>query len=76
MVRGAAKGVSQQKNAQKLAAKEKSKPRDAAASAAIKEAGKAFTCSVCMIAMPSKAVYKQHFENKHPKNALPADLQD
>jgi hypothetical protein len=26
--------------------------------------------------MPDPKTYKQHFENKHPKNPLPADLQD
>lgn len=26
--------------------------------------------------MPDPKTYKQHFENKHPKNALPAELQD
>lgn len=24
--------------------------------------------------MPDPKTYKQHFENKHPKNALPAEL--
>lgn len=26
--------------------------------------------------MPDPKTYKQHFENKHPKNDLPADLKD
>lgn len=26
--------------------------------------------------MPDPKTYKQHFENKHPKNELPADLKD
>merc|ERR1719378_64403 len=25
--------------------------------------------------MPDPKTYKQHFENKHPKNPIPADLQ-
>lgn len=26
--------------------------------------------------MPDPKTYKQHFENKHPKNDLPAELKD
>jgi hypothetical protein len=26
--------------------------------------------------MPDSKTYKQHFENKHPKNPLPDDLKD
>lgn len=26
--------------------------------------------------MPDPKTYKQHFENKHPKNDLPEDLKD
>ena len=26
--------------------------------------------------MPDPKTYKQHFENKHPKNPLPDDLKD
>merc|ERR1711944_312186 len=31
-------------------------------------------CSICMAQMPDPKTYKQHFENKHPKAALPAEL--
>jgi hypothetical protein len=41
-------------------------------------AAKALThvCAVCKAQMPDPKTYKQHFENKHPKNELPADLKD
>ena len=35
-----------------------------------------FVCSVCKAQMPDPKTYKQHFENKHPKAALPAELVD
>lgn len=41
-------------------------------------AAKALTlqCVVCKSQMPDPKTYKQHFENKHPKADLPADLKD
>jgi hypothetical protein len=33
-------------------------------------------CVVCKAQMPDPKTYKQHFENKHPKAELPADLKD
>ncbi|KAI5711777.1 zinc finger protein 706-like isoform X2 [Diaphorina citri] len=33
-------------------------------------------CVVCKAQMPDPKTYKQHFENKHPKNDLPEDLKD
>ncbi|KAG5899453.1 hypothetical protein JTB14_015306 [Gonioctena quinquepunctata] len=33
-------------------------------------------CAVCKAQMPDPKTYKQHFENKHPKNEVPADLKD
>jgi len=43
-----------------------------------KAAAKALTiaCTICKAQMPDPKTYKQHFENKHPKNELPADLKD
>ena len=31
-------------------------------------------CSVCRSMLPDDKSYKQHFESKHPKAPLPADL--
>lgn len=33
-------------------------------------------CVLCKSQMPDPKTYKQHFENKHPKNELPQDLKD
>lgn len=33
-------------------------------------------CTVCKSQMPDPKTYKQHFENKHPKNDMPAELKD
>lgn len=33
-----------------------------------------YVCAVCKAQMPDIKTYKQHFENKHPKNEIPADL--
>ncbi|CAJ0945153.1 unnamed protein product, partial [Mesorhabditis belari] len=34
-----------------------------------------FKCTVCMAQMPDPITYKDHFQSKHPKNDLPAELQ-
>ena len=71
MARGQQKVQSQQKNKEKLDKMKKQQGSDQKAAAL-----KALTikCSVCMALMPDPKTYKQHFENKHPKNPLPADL--
>ncbi|KAI4462336.1 adrenergic receptor-related g-protein coupled receptor [Holotrichia oblita] len=33
-------------------------------------------CAVCKAQMPDVKTYRQHFENKHPKNEIPAELKD
>ena len=37
-------------------------------------AGLKMTCTVCRSMMPDPKTYKQHFENKHPKNPIPQEL--
>ncbi|GMT26089.1 hypothetical protein PFISCL1PPCAC_17386, partial [Pristionchus fissidentatus] len=71
MARGQQKVQSQQKNAAKQAAAKKAQGSDqkTAAQAALK-----FKCVACMAQMPDPKTYKQHFENKHPKNPMPAEL--
>ncbi|KAJ8020821.1 hypothetical protein HOLleu_40512 [Holothuria leucospilota] len=73
MARGQQKIQAQQKNA-----KDKEKKKKAAGSDQKASAAKALvhTCSVCRTQMPDPKTYKQHFENKHPKNPLPAELKD
>ncbi|XP_076041519.1 zinc finger protein 706-like isoform X2 [Oratosquilla oratoria] len=43
-----------------------------------KAALKALTiqCPVCRSMMPDHKTFKQHFENKHPKEVMPDDLKD
>ncbi|KAK9729140.1 4F5 protein related disordered region [Popillia japonica] len=33
-------------------------------------------CTVCKAQMPDIKTYRQHFENKHPKNEFPLELKD
>lgn len=73
MARGQQKIQSQQKNAEKQAKQKKgeaSNQKKAAAAALV------YTCSVCKAQMPDPKTYKQHFENKHPKNPIPEELKD
>jgi len=76
MARGHQKIQSQQKAAEKQAKLKKQSGHSAndqkkAAQVALKA-----SCSVCKAQMPDPKTYKQHFENKHPKNALPEELKD
>ncbi|EDO46279.1 predicted protein [Nematostella vectensis] len=72
MARGHQKIQSQQKNAEKKKKMEKAQGHDQK-----KAASKAliYTCTVCKSQMPDPKTYKQHFESKHPKAELPAELQ-
>ncbi|KHN84708.1 Zinc finger protein [Toxocara canis] len=73
MARGHQKFQSQQKNLKKQEELRKSKGSDQKAAAL-----KALThkCTVCMAQMPDLKTYKQHFESKHPKATMPAELVD
>jgi len=73
MARGQQKIQSQQKNAEKQAKLKKAAAGDQKKSAA---AALIYTCSVCKAQMPDTKTYKQHFENKHPKNTIPDELKD
>ncbi|CAG5106524.1 Oidioi.mRNA.OKI2018_I69.chr1.g2883.t1.cds [Oikopleura dioica] len=71
MARGQQKIQSQQKNAERQAKLKKQKGSDqkAAAAKALK-----FLCAVCKTQMGDPKTYKQHFESKHSKLPIPADL--
>ncbi|CAF1206655.1 unnamed protein product [Didymodactylos carnosus] len=71
MARGHQKAQSQARNAEKQASMKK--PQSQLSSAA---AGLKFSCSVCKAQMPDPKTYRQHFENKHPKNDLPDELKE
>ncbi|XP_074656896.1 zinc finger protein 706-like [Tubulanus polymorphus] len=72
MARGHQKALSQQKNAEKQAKMKKaqgSNQKNAAQKCLI------FACTVCKAQMPDPKTYLQHFQSKHPKSPLPAELQ-
>ncbi|KAI6221436.1 Cathepsin B-like cysteine proteinase [Aphelenchoides fujianensis] len=71
MARGHQKIQSQQKNAQKQADAKKKTGHDQKTAA---KAALVHKCTICMAQMPDPKTYKQHFESKHPKNPLPAEL--
>ncbi|GAB6030152.1 hypothetical protein CHUAL_005831 [Chamberlinius hualienensis] len=73
MARGHQKLQSQAKNLKKQAEMKKSHGHDQKAAAQ-----KALTvvCSICKVQMPDPKTYKQHFENKHPKQTLPEELKN
>ncbi|KER32952.1 LOW QUALITY PROTEIN: hypothetical protein T265_12705, partial [Opisthorchis viverrini] len=72
MTRGQQKIQAQQRNAKKQADLKKSTvdQKKAASKALI------YQCTVCKTQMPDPKTYRQHFENKHPKNPLPEELKD
>eukprot|EP01031_Cornospumella_fuschlensis_P024015 gene24015-29062_t len=74
MVRGHAKAVAQEKNLAKQAEKAKSVKRSSTETKEILERGIALTCPVCKQGMPNIGVYRNHFENKHPRAPLPPEL--
>ncbi|KAG5675692.1 hypothetical protein PVAND_005576 [Polypedilum vanderplanki] len=76
MARGQQKLQSQAKAAEKNAKAKKAQGHSLAEQQ--KAAQKALTikCSICLSLMPDPKTYKQHFENKHPKNELPAELKE
>ncbi|KAI4817388.1 hypothetical protein KUCAC02_010789 [Chaenocephalus aceratus] len=69
--RGHQKLQSQQKNAKKQTEMKKAKGHDQKTAA---KAALVFTCLVCRTQMPDPKTFKQHFESKHPKSPLPAEL--
>ncbi|XP_053212912.1 zinc finger protein 706-like [Panonychus citri] len=73
MARGQQKIQSQQKAAARAQAAKRQQGHDQKSAAA---KALVFTCTVCKAQMPDPKTYKQHFENKHPKSPMPAELQD
>ncbi|UJR33977.1 hypothetical protein I4U23_021393 [Adineta vaga] len=70
MARGHQKELARQRNEKSGAG---GKPTTQKGTAA---AGLTFQCPVCKSQMGDPKTYKQHFESKHPKNELPAELKD
>ena len=71
MVRGAAKAASQEKNAKKQAAAQK-----CGSQLGMGDAAMSTQCAICMVKMPTLQNLKDHYVGKHPKECLPAGLED
>ncbi|GLV43020.1 uncharacterized protein CBL_13619 [Carabus blaptoides fortunei] len=76
MARGQQKLQSQAKAADRAAKAKKQQGHSATAQKKAAQKALVHVCAVCKAQMPDPKTYKQHFENKHPKNELPADLKD
>lgn len=76
MARGHQKLQSQQKTQEKSAAAKKQQGHSAKDQKKAAQAALTISCSVCKSQMPDPKTYKQHFENKHPKADMPAELKD
>ena len=76
MARGHQKLQSQQKTLEKQAAAKKQQGHSAKDQTKAAQAALKISCAVCKSQMPDPKTYKQHFENKHPKVDLPAELKE
>uniref|UniRef100_A0A6B2ELU5 Small EDRK-rich factor-like N-terminal domain-containing protein n=1 Tax=Phlebotomus kandelakii TaxID=1109342 RepID=A0A6B2ELU5_9DIPT len=76
MARGHQKLQSQAKAQEKVAKQKKQQGHSANEQKKAAQKALVHVCSVCKSQMPDPKTYKQHFENKHPKLELPADLKD
>jgi hypothetical protein len=76
MARGQQKIEAQNKAAEKAAKLKKAAGNSKHDNAKTAAAGLKYTCTVCRSIMPDPKTYKQHFEAKHPKAAMPAELVD
>lgn len=76
MARGHQKLQSQAKAAEKDAKMKKQQGHNAKEQKKAAQKALNFVCAVCKAQMPDAKTYKQHFENKHPKNEMPSELKD
>jgi len=76
MARGQQKLQSQAKAQDKQAKMKKQQGHSLEAQKKAAAKALTFVCAVCKAQMPDPKTYKQHFENKHPKNEIPEDLKD
>ncbi|EGI69667.1 Zinc finger protein 706 [Acromyrmex echinatior] len=76
MARGQQKIQSQAKAAEKSAKLKKQQGHSANDQKKAAQKALVHVCTVCKAQMPDPKTYKQHFENKHPKNELPDDLKN
>ncbi|XP_037037336.1 zinc finger protein 706-like [Bradysia coprophila] len=76
MARGHQKLQSQAKTQEKTAKLKKQQGHSATEQKKAAQKALVHACAVCKAQMPDPKTYKQHFENKHPKNDLPVELKD
>ncbi|KAJ3639479.1 hypothetical protein Zmor_002838 [Zophobas morio] len=76
MARGQQKLQSQARAQEKLAKQKKQQGHSATDQKKAAQKALVHVCTVCKAQMPDPKTYKQHFENKHPKNEVPAELKD
>ncbi|BES91605.1 Zinc finger protein [Nesidiocoris tenuis] len=76
MARGHQKLQSQAKAAERAAKAKKQQGHSANDQKKAAQKALVFACAVCKAQMPDPKTYKQHFENKHPKNPMPKELED
>nr|CAD7407686.1 unnamed protein product [Timema cristinae] len=76
MARGQQKLQSQAKASEKAAKQKKQLGHNANSQKKAAQAALVHVCAVCKAQMPDPKTYKQHFENKHPKNDMPDDLKE
>ncbi|CAD6228106.1 GSCOCG00006355001-RA-CDS [Cotesia congregata] len=76
MARGHQKIQSQAKAAEKSAKMKKQQGHSANEQKKAAQKALVHVCVVCKAQMPDPKTYKQHFENKHPKNDMPDDLKN
>ncbi|XP_063548969.1 zinc finger protein 706-like [Cydia strobilella] len=74
MARGQQKIQSQAKAAEKMSKMKKQQGHSATDQKKAAQKALVHVCVLCKAQMPDPKTYKQHFENKHPKNELPEDL--
>ncbi|CAH2226556.1 jg7682 [Pararge aegeria aegeria] len=74
MARGQQKLQSQAKAAEKISKLKKQQGHSATDQKKAAQKALVHVCAICKAQMPDPKTYKQHFENKHPKNDLPEDL--
>ncbi|TDG41932.1 hypothetical protein AWZ03_011645 [Drosophila navojoa] len=76
MARGHQKIQSQAKAAEKQAKMKKQQGHSANDQKKAAQKALVYVCVLCKSQMPDPKTYKQHFENKHPKNDMPEELKD
>lgn len=71
MARGLQKIQSQKKNQERQGNKKNGSDNKSTADAKLQ-----YSCIVCRTQMPDPKTYKMHFESKHPKAELPAEIRE